>query len=109
MAKPKHSPCHIQLYQLGAVLNHALSELGAADWLIISFPCFLLAIWGVNPGSAQMTPVPIATTPMLGAAYCAQPTWEAGCFLLPKLISEDEEMLLKVKNLHLQQISQPQA
>lgn len=26
--------------------------------------------------TTQMTPVPIATTPMLGAAYCAQPTWE---------------------------------
>lgn len=37
---------------------------------------------------AQMTPVPIATTPMLGAAYCAQPTWEAGWVLLPKLVSE---------------------
>ena len=35
-----------------------------------------------------MTPVPIATTPMLGAAYCAQPTWEAGWVLLPKLVSE---------------------
>lgn len=24
----------------------------------------------------QMTPIPVATTPMLGAAFCEQPTWE---------------------------------
>ena len=23
-----------------------------------------------------MTPIPVATTPMLGAAFCEQPTWE---------------------------------
>lgn len=24
----------------------------------------------------ELTPIPVATTPMLGAAYCSQPTWE---------------------------------
>lgn len=55
-------------------------QFGAATTTVTAFFTYTITrvTSTVPPGgaTAQVTPIPVATTPMLGAAFCAQPTWE---------------------------------